>query len=186
MHVHYIDRLDYVRLSVRRSFVRKRCKFDHSSQHPRQRPPGHLQSANTGFPGLLLATSTPSCLKRFYVNADRQPPEDQNVITSWFEALHKAMAEYGIVPRGYLEYRRDCVWYRCWKEPVISDHSPPKGSIFRASNKSRISNGDRGNKCWRCLNFIRKGPQKQLVSRQGFVRRYYDCPFGFWLLQYNA
>ena len=64
--------------------------------------------------------------------------------------------------RGHVEYRRN------WRRP-LNGYSPPKSTIFWASNHSRIGNGDRTNKCWRGIltslfNIIRKGPHEQFCT----------------------
>ena len=92
----YIDRLDYVRLSVRRSFVENAANSIIQANTPDNapRPPPVGQHWVSRF----VTRHKYSVVPQKVLDADRQAAENQDVITSWFEALHKVIAEYGIVP----------------------------------------------------------------------------------------
>ena len=92
----HIDRLDYVRLSERHSFVENAANSIIQANTPDNapRPPPVGQHWVSRF----ITRHKDSVVPQKVLDADRQAAENQDVITSWFEALHKVIAEYGIVP----------------------------------------------------------------------------------------
>ena len=92
----YIDRLDHVRLSVRRSFIENAANSILQANTPENTPlPSPIgQHWVTRFITRHGYTVVPQKV----LDADRQAAENQEVIISWFEALQKVISDNGILP----------------------------------------------------------------------------------------
>ena len=91
----YIDRLDYLRLSVRRIFIENAANAILQANAPDNapRPP----PVGNHWVSRFITRHEYTVVPQKVLDADRQAAEDQDVIALWFEALHKVIADYGIV-----------------------------------------------------------------------------------------
>ena len=92
----YIDRLDYVRLSVRRSFIENAANSILKANAPDNTtlPPPVGKHWVTRFITRHGYTVVPQKV----LDANRQAAENQEIITSWFEALQNVISTHGILP----------------------------------------------------------------------------------------
>ena len=92
----YIDRLDHVRLSVRRSFIENAANSILQANTPDNAP--SPPPIGQHWVNRFITRHGYSVVPQKVLDADRQAAENQEVITSWFEALHTVISTYGIIP----------------------------------------------------------------------------------------